>query len=113
MIGCILEITLKTIGLELWSRWCSRYKNFETILIVTFFLYHLAMLIYALILYNNPEYRAKYQHVEPQNYFLRAYVWCYGLIVFGAMLVFVVLGLVGAFCSTKLFKKKHEVVGID
>lgn len=40
-------------------------------------------------------------------------MWCYGLIVFGAMLVFVVLGLVGAFCSTKLFKKKHEVVGID
>lgn len=80
-------------------------------MIILFFLYHLGLLSYALILYNNEEYRAKSQGVEPQGYYLRAYVWCYGVVVFGAMIVFVVLGLVGAFCSTKLFKKRSP--GID
>lgn len=88
--------------------------NFETVTIVGFFLYHLGILIYAIVLFNNQEYRAKYGEREPQYFYLKAYVWGYGVIVFGAMAVFVVVGVLGGLYSIKLFKKKSDgQEGID
>jgi hypothetical protein len=79
--------------------------------IVLFFLYHLGVLIYSIILFNNAEYHAKYQHVEPQYFFLEAYVCCYGIVIFGAIALFILVVIIGAFYSTKLlFRKKSSEV---
>jgi hypothetical protein len=66
------------------------------------------MLFYAMILYNNAEYRAKYGHIEPQFYFLKAYVYGYGIILLGSIVIFVIVAFLGAIFTGKLLKKKSN-----
>lgn len=44
---------LKTIGLLLWKWLCSEKPTFEAAVIIVFLLYHIGLLCYAIVLYNN------------------------------------------------------------
>lgn len=108
IVGCIAEIVLKTVGLIIWRKLCSDRPTFETSVIVVFLLYHIGLLCYAIVLYNNDEFRARYGSSEPYFFYLKSYVWAYGVVLFGFMGVFVAVAIIGACLTGKLLKRRTQ-----
>ena len=108
IVGCIAEILMKTVGLFIWKKLCSDRPTFEAAIIVAFLLYHIGLLCYAIVLYNNEEFRARYGANEPHFYYLKSYVWGYGIILFGSIAIFIVMAVIGACFTGKLFKKRKS-----
>lgn len=95
MAVSIAEILLKTVGLFIWNRFISQKQTCETGTIILFFLLHLALLIYGIILYNNSELKAYLGGHEPFLFFLKCYVYCYGCMIFATMGISILVILIG------------------
>ena len=105
----VTEILLKLVFFSyIYFRNREIADTYSTVVLFIIAAAHLALWIYSVTLYNNPELPVC--HIR-DRYFMKCYVWVYGMMIVGGIVLFVVLLVSAAgvtLVALKRGKKEEE-----